>query len=254
MTIFYFTSTGNNLYITRRLNAGQSFSIPKMLKLGGGLSFEDEKIGFVFPCYFLGTPRIVAQFLKKAELRSDYFFAIMSYGNFSGAGLNHFHKVARKNGFSLSYLNEIVMADNYLPLFDMNDQKKGLPRKKIEENITGIVRDIQSGKHIIKKTPLFTRPLTLIAQHLYKSSLDRYDSRFTVQDSCNACGICAKVCPVDNIRVEEKPVFLHHCEECLGCTHHCPQNAIRVKREKSRERFVNEHIRTKDIIDDWQVI
>lgn len=249
MTLFYFTSTGNNLYVAKRLSQAQRFSIPKLLKLGDGISFEDDKIGFIFPCYFLGTPRIVEKFLRQANLKSDYFFAIMTFGNFSGAGLNHFRKIAHKYGIDLSYLNEIIMADNYLPLFNMKDQKKSLSQKNIEVNISGIIEDIHAAKHYVRKNSFFASMTTFFAQRFYEKSLKNADSRFTIEDSCNACGICEKVCPVDNIRVEEKPVFLHHCEECLGCTHHCPQNAIRVKKEKSRERFVNEHVGTGEIIE-----
>lgn len=49
MKILYFTATGNNLYIAKRLG-GELYSIPKLIK-EGKYEFEDEKIGIVFPAY-----------------------------------------------------------------------------------------------------------------------------------------------------------------------------------------------------------
>ena len=48
-----------------------------------------------------------------------------------------------------------------------------------------------------------------------------------VDDECNGCATCAKVCPVKNIKIiENKPVWQHHCEMCLACDEWCPQKAI----------------------------
>jgi NAD-dependent dihydropyrimidine dehydrogenase PreA subunit/flavodoxin len=247
MKIFYFTSTGNNLYIAKELG-GQLYSIPKLLK-EGPFEFEDDKIGIIFPCYYFGTPRIVKDFIEKAKLKSDYIFAIMSYGNISAGGTNHFIKIAENSGIKLSYINEILMIDNYLPLYDIEKQLKNEHKKNIEKNLASIVSDIHLGKIFIKRNPLLNRISTFFAQLYYKVNIRKADKRFFVEDSCNNCQVCEKVCPVDNIKVNEKPEFLHHCEECFACIHHCPQNSIRLTNEKSRARFINEHISLKDIID-----
>ncbi|PAB58620.1 EFR1 family ferrodoxin [Anaeromicrobium sediminis] len=246
MKIFYLTSTGNNLAIGKELG-GELYSIPKILKKGN-LEFEDDQIGIIFPCYYLGTPRMVQEFLQKATLKSEYIFGIMSYGNKAAGGLNHFKKIANEYGVRLSYLNSILMVDNYLKLFDMEKQKLNEPKKKIDENLAKIVEDINSRKKFIKNTGFLTNTLTDVAQIVYKRTHGKTDKNFTVEDSCNGCKMCEKVCPVENIKVKNKPVFLHHCEECFACTHHCPQNAIRVKGEKSRERFINENVKLSEII------
>ena len=61
--------------------------------------------------------------------------------------------------------------------------------------------------------------------------------------------MCEKVCPVDNIEVDTKPVFKSNCQQCLSCINNCPQNAIRLKGEKSKTRFINQNIALKEIID-----
>ncbi|MFC2091781.1 EFR1 family ferrodoxin [Elusimicrobiota bacterium] len=247
MKVFYFTSTGNNLYIAKKLG-GKLYSIPKVLKKGT-LEFEDDRIGIVFPCYYFGTPRIVREFLEKAKLKSGYIFAIMSYGNISAAGVKHFEKTAAGSGIKLSYINDILMVDNYIPVFDMEKQLKKEAAKNIEENLKKILSDIDSKTKHIKKTGLHSSLMTTLTQMYYKTTLGKADKNFIVEDSCNSCRICEMVCPVDNIKVDTKPEFLHHCEECYACTHNCPRNSIRHKKEKSRARFINNHIRMNEIID-----
>lgn len=247
MKIFYFTSTGNNLAIAKRIG-GELYSIPQMLK-EKQFEFEDEAIGIVFPCYYFGTPGIVQKFLNLAKLKADYIFAIMSYGNISGGGLQHFRRLAEKNGVRLSYLNEILMVDNYLPIFDMNKQLAREPGKNIEENLSKILSDVTERKQYIRKTNSFKKLLSAFLPQLSaKFVKGNVDKRFNVETSCNGCGVCEKVCPVDNIKLNGKPEFLHHCIECLACTNNCPQNAIRIKGEKSRTRFRNKNVSLNEII------
>ena len=247
MKIFYFTSTGNNLAIAKRLGS-KLYSIPKVLK-GKQFEFEDSEIGIIFPCYYLGTPSIVKEFLSKVTLKAEYIFAIMSYGNIAAGGVNHFHKLTRQNGIKLSYLNDILMVDNYLPLFEVQKQLDLIPKKKIDENLSKILDDIDLRKHYIKRTGLLKNFASLLALTIGEKFVHgNVDAKFSVESNCNSCGICAQVCPVDNIRLETKPQYLHNCIECLGCIHHCPQNAIRLKGEKSKLRFINKEIKLSEIV------
>ena len=53
------------------------------------------------------------------------------------------------------------------------------------------------------------------------------DKSIYADDKCNGCAICAKVCPVQNIKmVDNKPVWQHRCEMCLACAEWCPIKAI----------------------------
>lgn len=248
MQIFYFTATGNSLYVAERIG-GELYSIPQMLK-EGKIEFVDEAIGFVFPCYAFGLPRIVIDFIQKSKFKARYFFAIMTYGNMAASGLGHIEKVGREADIQFDYTNEILMIDNYLPLFAIEDQIEKENSKKIEEKLDQIVSDIKGKrKKIIGKGilfDLFSKPIHKLAT---KFQYDNGDKWFVVQDKCNSCQLCEKVCPKNNIKVGRKPEFLHKCEGCYACIHHCPQNAIHLKFERSKTRFINRNVKLKKIID-----
>lgn len=76
---------------------------------------------------------------------------------------------------------------------------------------------------------------------------------FLVDERCNLCGICAKVCPAGNVTVKEKVYFGAHCENCEACLHWCPENALHLKEEKSNARWQNPSVKLREIIRaNWQ--
>jgi ferredoxin len=88
--------------------------------------------------------------------------------------------------------------------------------------------------------------LSDMAKRYEKFANRKFDTHFTVEDSCNGCGICAKVCPVANIAVNERPEYRHHCISCLSYARIIARKTrIRDKGEKSRTRFRHEAVSLK---------
>lgn len=247
MKIFYFTATGNNLYVAKRIG-GEIYSIPKLMK-EGRYEFEDEKIGIVFPTYYGTVPKIVEEFLNKAKLTSSYIFAVATYGALSRTVIPDLIEIGKRNQIKFSYVNDLLMVDNYLPAFDMAEEIKKEPKKNIEENLTKILNDIKNGRVYIKKYGAVMRfiGLTINKFYPYPEGI-KFEKNFRVDSHCNGCGICGKVCPVDNIEIAKKPSFKGNCQQCLACANHCPQKAIHVKTEKSKVRYINKNVTLKEII------
>lgn len=70
--IFYFTATGNCLYVAKQF-VEKPISIVQELKKDE-LVYEDETIGIVAPVYVGELPQIVRRFMEKATFKSDYIY------------------------------------------------------------------------------------------------------------------------------------------------------------------------------------
>lgn len=248
MTIFYFTSTGNCLYVAKRIG-GDLYSIPKLMK-ARTFKFKDDAVGLVYPTYGFGMPNLVRQFLEQVSWEAEYTFAIATYGNKTGAVLCNLERFAAGQGKKFDYMNTLLMVDNYLPNYRMEDQLAKLPEKRVEENLAQILEDIKSRK-ANKPSATFSQKLsTALIQAGAKAFMSGKNAQsYIVNEHCTKCGICARVCPTGNIEIRDRVVFHERCEACLGCVHLCPQNAIHLKSEKSTARFRNEHVSPNEIID-----
>lgn len=260
MKILYFTATGNSLHIAKSLG-GELLSIPQMDK-EGIYEFSDDKIGLVFPLHAWGVPSYVAEFLKKVTFHCNYLFAVTTYGIYSGAVAKHLTDIGNEAGFSFDYINRIKMVDNYLPTFDMKKEIKKEPKKKIEEQLAVVKADIEASKKWLLKESLLNkasfnymakrgnRPFNekRLKVHVYAEGIENY---LYVEDSCTQCGICTRVCPVDNIVIDQvngKIALSDKCFMCFACIHHCPSNAIHIKGEVNANRYRNSNIKLKEII------
>ena len=131
MKIFYFTGTGNSLAAAKRLD-GELVSIPQVMK-EGNFVFEDEAIGIIFPLYCLNPPKMVREFLSRAKFHTEYLFAVATYGNLAGASMQELQKSVRPYGYQFHYMNTLLMVDNFLPNFEINEEISLLKKKKTEE-------------------------------------------------------------------------------------------------------------------------
>jgi ferredoxin len=249
MKILYFTATGNSLYIAKRLG-GELISIPHSVK-AENYEFSDDKIGFVFPVYWIAVPLYIEQFLRKVKLNSNYIFAILTYGMVDGAAPGHLLKIAAECGINFAYINSLKMVDNYLPNFDMKNQIANESKKQIEKHLNAIISDIKNSKKQISAPSYLDKLMSAVMHKSSEAAIGAgLAKNFRVEETCNHCGTCAMVCPLDNIKNDNaRPQFGTRCMSCLACTHNCPKNSIRLKNERSKVRYRNRHVTLKEITD-----
>lgn len=260
--IFYFTGTGNCLYVARQLGGKDALllSIPQVMKQEQ-LSFEADEIGIVYPVYGHMPPNMVRRFIEKARLKAGYKFAVLTYGNRPGSAAEIWNDISRKAGNAFNYITTMIMVDNWLPNFDMAEQMK--IDKHIPESLGRIGKDIAEHRRWIEPVTEEQR-----MQHdgfLALSGIDptvgflwHSEECFTATGACIGCGVCADVCPRGNWSLTSSGVKTEgDCEVCFACIQNCPQRAI-VFRESENPllangeknpgvRYRNEHVSLWDI-------
>ena len=139
---------------------------------------------------------------------------------------------------------------DYLDLFEIGAELEKKSPVEIDRQIGAVKADIENRKQQAVPSSLAVSIIGPAMRFYGRKRFAKPTAQsFTVSDDCIHCGICAKVCPADNITVDGgKPIFSDHCEICYACAHNCPKAAIHVPKEKSGLRFRNEHVKLAEII------
>lgn len=261
--VLFFTGTGNCLYVARQLAGkdGETLSIPQLVK-NRQYEIEADEIGLVYPVYGHMPPHMVWEFIKKARLKANYKFAVLTYGMRKCSAVEIWDGISRKAGTAFDYIGTLMMVDNWLPNFDMNEQVK--MDKHIPENLARITKDLASRRR-------WHEPVTEEERQQHQGFLERSginpsvgfvmksEKYFTVTDACIDCGICTYVCPRGNYELTSSGVKTSgDCEFCFACIQNCPQRAIQfIKHEDGtfpdgteknpNARYRNENVSLMDL-------
>ena len=254
--IFYFTGTGNSLKVARdlakELADAQVISIPKAI--AGNLSVSADRIGIVYPVYMFGMPLIVRRFLKILKPKNDaYIFSIATCGGMAADTLGQNARQLKERGLKLSAGFVIPMPGNYTPLYGALPEKK---QKKMFEKEAKRIKEIARIVKEKKETKIETGPYLInliFSEGIYKSMSPKIpflDEDFWVDGKCIGCGMCVKVCPVNNISLScGKPIWNRRCEQCFACLQWCPKEAIQYgSKTIGKRRYKNPEIKFEDIL------
>ncbi len=246
MKVFYYTATGNSLEVAKAFG-GECISIPAVMK-SDVTTFDDDVIGLVVPNHHGTPPLLVLQFLQRVSLKAAYVFAIVTYGEFNGATTHKLVAHMRAQGITVSYANSIKMVDSSFVYWDIEKQIENLPKKRVPEHIGRLVSDVAQRRHAIADGGILGRVGGFLVSQVPHEH--NHHERFYVETGkCIGCGMCVKVCPIDNVELAGKhPVIGSKCVRCGACTHNCPKNAIRYRGEKSAARYRNANIKVTEIV------
>jgi len=265
--IFYFTGTGNSLYVAKKIQESEG---GELIDMGIALNEKKfhykiekgEKIGLVFPVYFMGLPPIVAEFVKQLNLETNetpFIYTVITCAVLVGNADKDLTKLFESKNLQLNSSYSVKMPDNYVMVFENiiatmiaghyygKDINSALDtaEKQIEELIESVKKEEKGyfAKQGFAPIPTFSS--------LYYGfyGIIRNTKKFYATEKCTNCGQCERVCPSKVIQMKDgKPVWIKEkCSHCTACINRCPSQGIEYgKSTKKRERYLNPYIKFKD--------
>ena len=240
--LFYFTATGNSLYVAKRLD-------PRCISIAQAIHddpqpYQDAQIGIVCPVHAQQIPELVSTFLHDAHFDTPYFYMILTYGSHYGKAPQQAFELALRLGINPAYINAVMMADSFLPAADI--EKEMATDKHISAQIDAIRTDLNARRRFILPLDAQDEPERCIQP-------DAKRTMFVISEDCIGCGICRKICPMDRftIQAQKSQYDPKGCIACMACIHACPMNAIQLTiPEKTRNaRYRNAHITLCELIE-----
>jgi ferredoxin len=235
----YFTGTGNAWKVLDTcketfVEAGHQVKISKLNP--DECRLDADLIGFAFPVYAFGMPRIVRRYLRALRQFPDKqnVFFIVTPGDVTGAGSTSkkCENILKRKNCNIVYSDVIKMPNNWIPFSqtDSPEENRSLIEKGVERSrsIAKDILDHKISRFDVKHIPGVFRALGNVINTLFRNfGILGLKSMFRVYPSCNGCGICAKACPTGSIKmVKGKPKWSKTCEQCMRCVHICPQESI----------------------------
>jgi len=296
--IYCFSGTGNSLYVAKSIQKEINAQLIMLNNqtLDQPVPTVIECLGIIFPVYHQSIPLIINRFiLALASVQVNYIYAICTCGDSPTLALKHLdHMLASQNkslnaGFSVkmpyNYIKPSKIGKGFYDSFglttstDAHNEKLDMLYQNRKPEILNCIKDQKDYPY--EKNAVIIETLvewlnlknTLQKQQWFKiagytgmqpkkfvDSLPLMDSGFHSNNKCVSCGICKKICPVNNIEyvTDEntntndylKPVWLHHCEQCFACLQWCPHEAIEFgKGTKDQKRYHHPKITLKEMIE-----
>jgi ferredoxin len=236
-----------------------------------------------------GIPLIVERFLYKLEgIGSKYIFAVCTHSGMPGTTLEKVSKICKSRGGELAggftvltyndasslgeKLKKIIFRKESISEKTIKIQKKHQKiLKKWKEKLSYISKyienkakgELETRKNITKL--IFAPILYLLIKPAFKSRYQKLsnttnlsfkkmiplaDRSFNIDENCSGCGICVKICPVNNIKlINGIPIWQNHCENCFACFAWCPNKSIYGEIVSYAEHYHHSTVKVTDMID-----
>lgn len=255
MVIYYYSATGNSLYVARELQ--KTMPEAELRSITVALREENpmvkaERVGFVFPMHYFGLPLQVEEFLEKLTiLESPYIFAIATCGvPYWGRPFMDMEKILAAKNRQVHAKWYLRLVSNYIPYRDIAaDWRINIRAWLAQRKLRKIAAAVGGREH--HDTWQLLKKFCAGYHEKWKARQQQIDENFQCdKEKCTACGLCERICPRENIaRPEGQPVWQHNCVECLGCLHICPVQAIEYGEiTKGRKRYRNKNVKVADLL------
>lgn len=231
--ILYFSGTGNSRYVAEKIGRAineEVFNLfEKIRKKDVSPMYSDTPWIVVAPTYAWRIPRLLQQWLEKTALEGNKEIRfVMTCGGSIGNAEKYLKKLSKIKGLNYRGCYPIVMPENYIALFSTPTKEQALEIiARAEKEIDLSAEFVKSGKAFPPLSPVWRDKLSSgIINDLFYPMFVRA-KKFYATDRCISCGRCVKVCPLNNVLLENgRPIWGNECTHCMACICRCPTEAI----------------------------
>ena len=251
--IFYFSGCGNSRHAAEAIAAGLKDTLIFIPEAARENHYEytlaeGERLGFVFPIYAWGPPKLVLDFVKKMTVKAlepsipepvegvegptskPYLYFACTCGDECGLVEDIFRKVVEQKGWKLDACISLQMPETYIgmPGFKLDtDENAQRKIKATDVTLAEYIPRIQNKDSFSKLTKGGAAWLKSRLINPGFSKMASNDKKYLSTDECIHCGKCVEACPLKNVTLKDgRPQWNGNCTMCMSCYHHCPVNAI----------------------------
>ena len=235
MVMFYFSGTGNSKHIAELFSANMNAACHSIEEERDftELVEANETIAFCYPVYMSRVPRIMREFVGKymESLESKKVIIFCTQMLLSGDGARAFAVLFPRNYVETIYAEHFFMPNNVTNVFILPETSGKLIKKYLqcsERKMGKVCSDISVGKIKKRGFNVGSRALGLIQGVFLSAAEKKANNSVKITSDCTKCGICVKVCPMDNLVYENEITHRHNCTMCYRCINKCPHKAITV--------------------------
>jgi ferredoxin/flavodoxin len=237
--LYFFSGTGNTLWVSRQFaeemkkHGFETKLIPLPVTPPENIG-DDTTIAIAFPVYAQSAPPFISDWMRRLPKtkKGTPVVLISTLARFSGLVKGPFYYLLKQKGYKPLAVREFIMPLNYFHKY--GESRNSLIRERAKLAIADFAKDISEGKAEWPWRPSFLNILQFIMKNIFRhGGCGWLGKGFTADKTkCTKCGLCIKLCPVDNISFagDGYPVWNRKCQQCLRCITYCPTDAISNRR------------------------
>ena len=232
LDFYYFSGTGNTLLVVRKMQEvfqqhGVNVSLHRIEASSPPQVAPQHAVGLGFPVAEQGTYPFIWDFIKALPSADGTpIFMVDTMMAFSGGIVGPVRTIVKKKGYTPIGALEIIMPNNLFPK-KIDAQKNAAKQQKGLEKAEHYAAALLEERSSWGRVPLFSDFMGIFSQAEWAWNFLRKGYKLDIdRELCSQCGLCAKLCPVGNIVMNEFPEYKTNCCICMRCVAFCPTKAI----------------------------